>query len=143
MLEEVQTRIAAQVPELASRVYDAADFTEFLNATGKAKPTPAAYVIPAALVGREPSAATGGFIQGYTESVSVVLVFRSTDAQAGRALKRLRPFLFEVIEALAGWTPGNTAGVFQLARGQVLGASGGLLSYQIDFSIQNELRILT
>jgi hypothetical protein len=141
MLEDVQTRLENRVPELANRVHDAADFTAFLNSNGKSIATPAAYVIPAALVGERPQDATGVFIQGYTESFSVVLVFRSTGAKADRALKKLQSFLFDVIKALVGWAPDGIIGVFQLARGRVAGATGGLLTYQIDFSIHNQLRV--
>lgn len=141
MLEDVQARLESRVPELTDRVHDVADFTAFLNSNGKSIATPAAYVIPAALVGQSPQGVTGMFVQGYAESFSIVLVFRSVGGGADRALKKLRTFLFEVIEALVGWAPEGLAGVFQLARGRVLGATGGLLTYQIDFSIHNQLRV--
>lgn len=143
MLDAVQARLQTQIPDLAGRVQDAADFTEMLKRGGAPAATPAAFVIPAAMIGRQPASATGLFIQDYTESISVVLVFSSTDPRASRAFKRLRPFIADVIEAIAGWTPGGTVGVFQLARGAVLGVGEGRLTYQLDFSIFDQLRIST
>lgn len=143
MLEAVQTRIEAQIPDLAGRVHDAADFTEMLKRGGAPTALPAAYVMPAAMIGRQPGGVTGLFIQEITESVSIVLVFGNTDPRASRAFKNLRPFIADVIAAIAGWTPGATVGVFQLARGAVLGVGEGRLSYQLDFSINDQLRIAT
>lgn len=143
MLDAVQSRLEAQIPELVGRVHDAADFTEMLRRSGAPAAMPAAYVMPAAMIGRQPNAAAGMFTQEYTESISIVLVFGSTDARASRAFKRLRPFISDVIAAIAGWTPGETVGVYQLARGAVLGVGEGRLTYQLDFSIADQLRIAT
>ncbi|WP_323780149.1 hypothetical protein [Thalassovita sp.] len=143
MLDAVQTRLAARIPDLAGRVHDAADFTEMLRRGGSPTAMPAAYIMPAAMIGRQPGGVTGLFVQEYTESISVVLVFGSTEPRATRAFKRLRPFIFDVIEAIAGWTPGGTAGVYQLARGAVLGVGEGRLTYQLDFTIFDQLRIAT
>jgi len=141
MLEAVQNRLETQIPALSGRVNDAAKFTAMMKSSAGPQAMPAAYVLPAAMMGRQPQAAAGLFIQDYAEAISVVLFFGATSARASRALAHLRPFLFDVIQAIAGWTPGDTVGVFQLTRGAVLNVTDGRLIYQLDFSIMNQLRI--
>ena len=75
------------------------------------------------------------------ESVGVVLFLRGHDQTGARALSNLRPFIGTVINAIAGWQPSGEIGVFQLSRGALVDINGGLLSYQLDFSINDQLRI--
>jgi hypothetical protein len=58
-------------------------------------------------------------------------------------MDRIRPLIFEVITALAGWAPGDELGVFHFTRGTLVSMSKGRLVYQIEMTINDQLRIST
>ncbi|MGC9368708.1 MAG: phage tail terminator protein [Paracoccaceae bacterium] len=143
MLDAVADRLKAQVPALNTRVEDAAAFAALMR-TNKLSPAPlSAYVLPLGLAGKTADAATGLFRQSYAETIGVVLVVRGADPQGQRALENVRPLIMSCIEAIAGWAPGDEVGVFQLSRGALLNMRHGTLFYQLDFSINDQLRIPT
>ena len=47
----------------------------------------------------------------------------------------------QVLDAVAGWGPDDAVGVFELARGSLLHNRDGRLVYQLDFAIDDQLRI--
>lgn len=141
MIEEVIIRLDAQVPDLSGKVDGAAAFSAMMKGGRGPHNMPAAFVLPLGLQGGRAEASSGFFTQLYAESVAVVLFLQATDPQAKRALDRLPSLIREVIRAIAGWAPADTAGVFGLSRGALVGVQGGRLAYQIDFSIQDQLRI--
>ncbi|TDE40927.1 phage tail terminator protein [Antarcticimicrobium sediminis] len=141
MMENVITRLDTQVADLTGKVEGAAAFAAMMKGGRGPHNMPAAFVLPLGLQGGRAEASSGMFVQSYAESIGVVLFLQATDPQAERALDRLRPLIAQVIDAIAGWAPGNTVGVFGLSRGALIGVQGGRLAYQIDFSIQDQLRI--
>lgn len=142
MLDAVADRLKAQVPDLNSRVEDAASFAELMRSNKLSSAPVAAYVLPLGLLGGKADAAAGAFTQVMAESVGVILVIRGADPQGQRALDKARPLIMACVEALAGWTPDEaTLGVFELKRGALLSMQRGTFVYQIDFAINDQLRI--
>ena len=104
--------------------------------------TPAAYVLPAGLSGGSAEAGAGMFVQSFRETVSVVIVVRvAGDPTAARAIDEASPIVRAVIEAVAGWAPDDAIGIFILAQAELVGATGGALVFQIDFALDDQLRI--
>lgn len=142
MIEAIVTRLKARVPDLGNRVEGALDLADMLRA-GRLPENTNAIVLPLALSGRAADAAAGLYRQGFAETIAVLLLARVHDQTGRRALARIRPLIMEVVEAIAGWTPGDQLGVFQLARGRIVSMTGGSLIYQIEFTIDDQLRITT
>ncbi|NIZ12904.1 hypothetical protein [Phaeobacter sp. HF9A] len=140
MLEAIKDRLEGRVPAFDGRIETAVDLTRLLKDRGIPQ-TSTAFVVPLGLQGQRANDATGMFSQGYSETIGVLLVARSHDQTGARALKTLRPTIQQVLEALAGWSPGSDFGVFELRRGDLAGVSGGALLYMIEFSINDQLRI--
>lgn len=140
MIDAVVARLNAQVPDLNGRVEEALALAEMIRE--KRLPQHAtALVIPLAFAGQAADTGSTIFRQTFQETVAVLLVLPVHDQTGRRALARLRPLLGEVIDALAGWAPGDELGVFQLRRGGLVSADGGRMLYQLEFSITDQLRI--
>lgn len=77
MIGEVITRLQAQVPDLANRVYGAADFSDLMRRKALPKHTPAAHVLGLGLQGGKADAVTGAFTQMFEEQIGVILTLRS------------------------------------------------------------------
>ena len=140
MLDAVKERLETRLSEFAGRIETSVDLTKLLNDRGIPQNS-TAFVVPIGLQGRRAPDATGIFMQDYVETIGVLLVARSYDQTGSQALEKLRPSIQQVMEALAGWSPGSAFGVFELRQGNVAGISGGALFYMIEFSINDQLRI--
>lgn len=138
----VIARLQDQVTDLRS-VEGAAEYKALVDGDKVPQQDPAAYVIPLGLRGDRPDVVAGLFRQPIAESIGVVLFLRGHDAHGAKALANVRPFIGSVIGAIAGWQSSDEIGVFQLSRGALIGIKAGLLSYQIDFAINDQLRIAT
>ena len=141
MLTAIEDRLEAQVPDLAGKVKTAADFAELLKSNRAPSWPVAAFVVPNGISGRPADVASGYFSQPIVRGVSVSLWLKATDPRAHHAIGRVGALLDEIVAALCGWAPGDEPGVFELARATVVPSDKGLLLYQIDFTIQDELRI--
>ena len=141
MIDQVITRIEAQVPDLAKRVEGAAKWGELLQNNRLPQHDPAVYVLSLGLLGGQVQSTTGAFIQDFAQSIGVVLIFQGRDRTGKRALDRLNPFIIEVIQAIAGGQPSDEVGVFKLTRGGLINTAHGRLAYQLDFAITDQLRI--
>ncbi|MFD1342883.1 phage tail terminator protein [Litorisediminicola beolgyonensis] len=141
MFDDVKARLEASVPDLAGRIEGAAEFSALQRDNRLPQSTVAAFVLPLGLTGGQATYATGLFAQALTRSVGVLLFFSSTDRTGERALERLEPFVDEVIAAIAGWAPADEVGVFELARAGLVSVGKGRMAYQIDFRINDQLRI--
>ena len=53
----------------------------------------------------------------------------------------LDELIHAVLLAVAGWGPDEAVGVFELARGSLIHNRDGVLVYQLDFAIDDQLRI--
>lgn len=143
LVDEVVTRLEAQVADLAGRTRQAAELAELLRQNALPASPVAAFVLPLGLRARgEGDAMAGSFLQSFDELAGVLLLVRTgNDATGGRALPTIDALVETTIAAIAGWGPAGEPGVFRLARGQLLSAERGLVLYQLDFAIQRQARI--
>ena len=78
------------------------------------------------------------------DAVGVVLGVKARgDARAKKSLPTITSLRDAVKQNVAGWAPDNTAGVFNVIRGRLLSVDNGLVLYQIDFALTDQLRILS
>lgn len=142
-VEEIIARLKANAPSLHTRVEGAANLSELMRTNSLPQVTPAAHVIPLGLQGLTASAMTGAFVQELRETIGVVISIRSHDRSGKKALEGVEKILKEVISAIAGWAPEEEVGVFTVNRGGIVRMSNGTFVYQLDFSITDQLRILS
>lgn len=143
-LDDVRARVEAQVPSLVGRLGNAAGFADLVERNQLPQVTPAGYVMPGGLRGGAPDAAAGLFRQNFDLIVIVVLVVRvAGEALGARAIDEITPLAEDTIRAVAGWAPADAMGVFQLAQAELVGAKDNALVFQIDFALNDQLRITT
>lgn len=141
-LAAVTARIEARVAELAGRTLHAGDFADLVDKNRLPQMTPAAYVLPGGMTGGTAEMMAGLFVQGFTETVMVVLAVRvAGDALHAAAIDQVDPLVTDVVTAIAGWGPDDAPGIFVLGRAELVGAKDGLLIFQIEFNLMDQLRI--
>lgn len=142
-LEQLVTdRIAAQVPALTGRIEDIAELAALIAAGALPQHDQFAFVVPLGFDDRGGESATGFHTQMIEDAVGVVLGIKARgDAKAKKALPTIGELKNGVINAIAGWGPDDTANVFFVRRGRLLSADKGLVLYQLDFSLTDQLRI--
>jgi hypothetical protein len=142
-IEEVAARIEAEVAELTGQLGEAADFADLVERK-KLPAKTGGFVLPGGLRGGAADAASGLFRQSFDEIVKVVLVVRvAGDPLRAKAVASLVPLARATINAVAGWAPDDAIGVFRLVQAELIGASGGALIFEIDFALDDQLRITT
>jgi hypothetical protein len=101
-------------------------------------------VLPLGLVAQPADIATGIFRQGFTESYGVIIVQTVANDKHGRkGLTKINILRDSVIASLAGWSPPGSFDALALARARLIGLKAGTITYQVDFSTKDQLRILT
>lgn len=147
MFAAVKERLAG-IGDLAGRIQPGASLAELMARNQAPQTCPAAFVLPLGIRGGTVTAMTGLFAQDIAETLGIVLFLRAAgDATGGSLTDRLTPLRNDVIRAIVGWAPqsdwleGDSVGVFRLARGELISLSAGLLTYQIDFALDDQLRI--
>lgn len=143
-LNDIITRLESQVPEISGRTRGAAELAELVRQNALPNETPAAFVLPLGLRGHSPDAAAGLYRQSVDDTIGVVLMVEAAGDETGNiALPTVDVISDKIIAALAGWGPSNTSDIFHLVRGNLLSMHDGTVMYQLDFAIQNQLRIST
>jgi hypothetical protein len=138
------SRIEGAVPALAGRLGNAGNFADLVERNQLPQVTPAGYVLPGGLRGGAADAATGCSARSFDEMVIVVLVSRvAGDPLGDKAIDELSPLVRQVIESVADGRPDDAIGVFQLGQAELVGAKGSALVFQIDFVLNDQLRIQT
>ncbi|MEQ1499142.1 MAG: hypothetical protein ABL914_10810 [Novosphingobium sp.] len=141
-IDEVRARIEELVSDLKGRLEGAAQFAELIDKNRMPQVTPAGFVLPGGLTGGGAEMMAGKFVQNFREGVIVVVMVRvAGDPLAMRAIDEASPIIRAVVQAICGWGPDDAPGVFVLERGELVGAKDGALIYQIDFSLNDQLRI--
>lgn len=143
-MQAVADRLA-ELPELAGRVAGAARLEALRAGNLLGQVGLNAFVIPMGMRGGAADAATGLFRQGLERVVGVVLVQRNAgDATGQRGVETIEPLIEAVVGHIAGWAPDTMFGVFRLLRGELVAMlQGGTLIYQLDFAVEDQLRITT
>lgn len=140
-MDDARARIEARVPEI-KRFGSAADFAAVVANNRLPTTTPIAYVLFSGLQGGKPSASAGIFLQSYDEVLTVILADRITaDPTGDKALKDIAPLVAKVVEAVCGWGPDDASGVFVLRGAELVGAKDSQLIFQIEFTLDDQLRI--
>ena len=141
------TTVVQAIPDFHGRVQGAAALSALMSAGQAPQTTPAAFVLPLGLRGGAADAVTGLFRQQLAWSSGVVICVRvAGDVTGVKANEVLVPLIEAVILAIAGTDaigPHDEAiGVWRVSRGELLSLSAGLLVFQLDFTIDDQLRIL-
>lgn len=144
MTPAVIQRLKERVSVLQGRVYGAASLAALMREDAPPNVTPCAHVVPTGLRARaDDEAATGAFVQSYDLGFTVVVSLRAHD-QAGERLvmDEVLPLFLAVARALAGWSPDDeTVGVFVLRQAFPAVFARGVAVYEVQFAIQDQLRI--
>lgn len=122
------------------RIYPAGNLAALMRAGNTADPILKAHVLPSSLTGGKAEAATGAYVQLVDRGVSVVISLPIADATGAAQADDLEHLIFATTEAVTGWGPVDCPGVFRLARGQLVSMQGGIIVYQLDFTIADHLR---
>lgn len=153
LVDAVTARIEA-IAGLAGCVEGALSLSEMLARKTLPQRRLTAFVIPSGLNGRAAQSSENAFLQEVDETIAVVLMLRTAnDATGSRAMPGLDTLVWEVIYRLAGWSPeaspdeetsGNEPiGVLELRRGRALNLSAGTVFYQLDFALQQQVRVVS
>ncbi len=127
---------------LHGRVYSATDLAALQKTNTLGSVSPAAYTLPLGVGGGEPDASTGLFRQPVLWLDGVLLVVKvAGDATGAKAQQQMEPLIIDTINAVAGQDVDGMIGTYRLAKGELLGLAAGVLSYQLDFAIEDQLRI--
>jgi hypothetical protein len=144
IVDQVIARLIAQVPGLSGRVEGAAELAALVRQDSLPQEMPAAFVLPLGVNGRDPDATAGLFLQMFDEIAGVILMVESAaDPTGAQSLATIDSLIDATLAALAGWEPVDAIGVLTLLRGRLVSLSAGTVIYQLDFTLQQQLRIST
>ncbi|RJF70869.1 phage tail terminator protein [Rhodopseudomonas palustris] len=142
LIESVADRLDTEVAALHKRIETIADLAALMSEGAMPQRDVAAFVVPLGFDDRGGDAAAGLHTQLIAESVGVILCVKSLgDAKARRAVPAVDGLKDQVIDALVGWAPDHVVGVFRTSRGRLVSVNKGLVIYQIDFVLVDQLRI--
>lgn len=144
LMPQVAARLETEIPALAKRVFGAAQLSGLMARNALPQVTPAAFVLPLGLgVLGSPDAGASAWTQMVDERIGVVLVIRvHGDATGGSGLADLAQLVEAVLAALAGWDPGDTiTGVLRFTGSNLTSLSAGTIVYELNFAIENQLRV--
>lgn len=140
---QVSDRIGAEVAALSGHVEDIAALAVLIAEGALPQADVCAFVCPLGFDDRGGESATGYHTQILEDSIAVILCVKARgDVKARKALPTIGDLKDAVIAAVAGWGPADAAGVFFVRRGRLVSAEGGLVLFQIDFSLTDQLRIV-
>ena len=142
MIDAVIQRLASQISDL-KKVEGAGAFAAIMEANAWPQQSPSAFVVPLSVRGGGVDAATNAYLQTVAETIAVVLILRPNDRLAARGIEPVEGLRDDVIQALAGWRPGDEVGVFEVSQARMLNVRSGRIAYQIQFTITDQLRILS
>lgn len=130
------------VPAFQGRVQGALQLARLQKQNQLPQVTPAAFVIPTGLTGGKVDSVTGLYRQSVGESVAVVIVIRTADdPRSARTVDPLSAVCWDVIHALSGIEMGGIDGQLQFRRGFLVSLADSAAVYQLDFDLQDQLRI--
>ncbi|MES2987677.1 MAG: hypothetical protein V4808_07210 [Pseudomonadota bacterium] len=141
--EAIAARLVAAVPMLDKRIGTALQLAQAMKSgTLGAQSELSAYLLPVGMRGGAADAAAGLFRQALDRLLGVVLVVRAiSDPLGARVVDALETTIEAVMRAIAGWAPGSAIGVYRFARGELVSLDGGVATYQLDFILDDQLRI--
>ncbi len=130
------------IAALKGRIHGSAKLEELVRNQQLPQVTPAAFTLPLGIMGGDADAASGLYRQQVVWVEGVVLVVRTAgDATGAAGLQQLRPLIHQTIQAIAGLDDPDMPGVWRLVKGELFNLQAGTLTYQLDFAIDDQLRI--
>lgn len=143
LVTETKDRLNAQVAALTGRVEEVADLAELVRKNALPQKSPAAFVLPAGFNAGAADAAAGLFRQALDQTIAVVLIVEAAgDPKAKRALAAIDDLIDAVLVALCGWAPAGAIADMRALRGRLVSVNAGTVIYQLDFAVQEQLRII-
>lgn len=143
LVQQSIDRLAARVPDFEGRVSGAADLAALIARKDGPFQTPSAHVLPTGGTFGQAETIAGFFRQDHTRSLAVLIWVAAYEATAARAVPTLEALEASVLAALAGWRPEGVPGNLVARRSALVDLRGNLIVWQIDFNIQDQLRITT
>lgn len=145
LVADLSARIEDRVSVLAGRCHTALDLAELIKRKALPQASPSVFILPLGLIPRgSGEASTGVFTQMVDETFGVLIFVRSSgDVTGAKAQPLIDELIDDLIGAICGWGPQEAVGVFHLRRGQLHSASAGAVFYQLDFGLQQQVRILS
>lgn len=141
-VSEVTARVEGRVSALQGRLGNALQFAALVDRDQAPTVTPAGFVLLGPIIGSAADAVVGLFRQSIRETVSIVLFDRHAgDPTGAKIIDQLTPLVRAIVDAVAGWGPDDCPGVFALDRVEPVGVLQGAMLIQLDFSLDDQLRI--
>ena len=143
LVDAVASRIDNQVTALKGAIQYIADLASLVASNAMPQREVTAFVVPLGFDAGDGQSAVNAHTQMLNRAVGVVLAIKALgDARAQRAVPTIDTLETAVIRAVAGWAPDDVAGVFNVLRGRLVSVESGLVLYQIDFALKDQLRIV-
>jgi len=144
LVADVKARIEAEVTDLAGRVEEVADLAVLVQKGGLPNRSPVAFVVDLGFDGGAADAAVNAFRQRVDNAIGVILYVEAAgDLKRRRALPTIDALKDALLDAVCGWAPADAIGDFTVRRGRLLSVAAGGVLYQIDFAIQDQLRVMS
>lgn len=138
----VIARLQTAAPRLRT-IEGAASLAALMQTNGLPQAEVGAHVISLGMQGGEAQAMAGAYTQMVDETIGVVISFRTWSQTGGRDQATVGDIIREVMVALAGWSPGDEIGTFVFRRHAPTSFIKGTIVYLLEFSITDQLRIIT
>lgn len=140
----VAQRISGQVPELTGAIEFIAELAALVEQGGLPQRDVAGFVVPLGFDDRGGQSVVGMHTQMLADVVGVILCVKARgDLKLKRAIPAIDVLVIKVVDAVAGWSPSASVGVFNVKRGRLVPGAKGVVVYQIDFELLDQLRIAT
>lgn len=141
--DTIIARLKANVAALGNRVEGAAALAPLIDGNELPATTPAAFVIPLGLdAGRAESSAGTHRQMLYLQWGVLLVVDYAGDVTGAETMPEVGTIAAAIRAALAGFQPGSD-GVLELKRERLVKLSAGAAFYQLDFSVDEQLRIIS
>jgi len=142
LVTDVRARMAS-VTGLVG-IEEVADLAALIAANQTPQRSPWAYVLPLGFNGGPAEVSANAYRQPFEPVIAIVFVVQALDdPKARKALATVDQLEQDTLALICGWAPVGAIGVFRALRGRLVSVSQGLVIYQIDFALQNQLRIVT
>ena len=143
LIDDVIAQLKTEVAAFENRVEGAAELSALVAAGKWPQRTPAAWVLPLGFDQKGGESVAGMFTAMLSRGVGVVMFNRASgDATGGKSLPTIETLETGLLGALAGWQPASVSfGVLLPVRSRLISVAAGAVIHQIDFSIDDQLRI--
>ena len=142
IVNTVADRLKAEVPAFGA-VELVADLAVLVKENALPQQDVSAFVVDLGFDDRDRFSASGIYTQMIATTIGVIVCVKSYgDAAGASKLPMLDQLVKAVINALAGWAPDDVVGVFELRRGRLQSIMSGLMIYQVEFALTDQLRIV-